>query len=42
MPDPKFDTTPADKRETKRERRTRIAFTWIARILTFGLAFRKK
>lgn len=39
---PQLDTSPADKTETKRERRVRIAFTWIARILTFGLAFRKK
>lgn len=39
---PELDTSPVDKSETKRERRVRLAFTWIARILSFGLAFRKK
>jgi hypothetical protein len=42
MDKPKLDTTPVDKRETKRERRTRLAFTWLARIFTFGMAFKKK
>jgi hypothetical protein len=37
-----LDESPTSKKETKRERRVRLAFTWIARILSFGLSFRKR
>lgn len=40
-PVPDFDHSPTSAQETKRERRTRLAFTWIFRILSFGLGFRK-
>lgn len=39
---PELDSTPTSKDETKRERRVRLALVWIGRIITFGLAFRKK
>ena len=39
---PELNEKPVSEKETKRERRVRLAFTWIARILTFGLAFKKK
>lgn len=42
MKTPDLDTSPTSENETKREKRTRIVFTWIVRILSFGLAFRKK
>lgn len=39
---PELDDSPTSEHETKKERRWRLALTWIARILTFGLGFRKK
>jgi len=38
---PELDSTPTSANETKRERRVRLALVWIARIITFGLGFRK-